>query len=152
MISEIVKIIAKIMQGINNNYSLEQVESSIKTEGRMDKSAVAAAYSWIYEKIKRDKFFEREKDTKISGGIRFLTDDEISEIGLENYNYLLHFYNIGVLNQKELIKLIEQLKLFPEGTVNEENINILILSMFLDMDNYSLPGSRNLLYSSDTIN
>ena len=152
MIGEIVKIIAKIMQGINNNYSLEQVERSIKRESKIDKSAVAAAYSWIYEKIMKDTFYRSEKSMNPSAGIRFLTEEEISEIGLENYNYLLHFYNIGMLNQKELIKLIEQLKLFPESTVKEENINILILSMFLDMDNYSLPGSRNLLYSSDTIN
>ena len=152
MIGEIVKIIAKIVQGINKDYSLEQVEIAIKNEEKINKNAVAAAYSWIYEKMMRDIFIEKEMTGQLSHGLRFLNEDEVYEIGLENYNYLLHFYNIGMLNKKEFNTIIEQMKLFPEGLINEENINILILSMFLDMDNYSLPGSRNLLYSSDTIN
>ncbi len=152
MVGEIVKIIAKIVQGINNDYSLEQVENSIKTAGKVNKNTVAAAYSWIYEKMMRDGFLEREMPAQRYTGLRFLSEDEKYEIGLENYDYLLHYFNIGMLNKKEFSTIIEQMKLFPEGTVDKENINILILSMFLDMNNFSTPGSRNLLYSSDTIN
>ncbi len=152
MIGEIVKIIAKIVQGINNNYSLEQVEKSIIGVTDIDKNAVAAAYSWIYEKMTRDLFIERELAENSVQSFRFLSDDEKFEIGLDNYNYLMHFYNIGMIKIDEFNTIVEQLKLFPEGSVTNENINLLILSLFLDMDNYSLPGSRNLLYSSDTIN
>ncbi len=152
MVGEIVKIIAKIVQGINNNYSFDQVEKSINRTGKINKNTVAAAYSWIYEKMMRDLFIEKEMPAYNYNGIRFLSEDEKYEIGLENYNYLLHYYNIGMLSKKEFNSIIEQMKLFPENTLTKENINILILSMFLEMDNFSVPGSRNLLYSSDTIN
>jgi len=152
MVGEIVKIIAKIVQGINKNYSLEQVEKTLNNEVRTSKNVVAAAYSWIYEKMLRDLYIERELDVQNSKGLRILSEEEKYEIGLENYNYLLYFFNIGMIKNKEFNKILEQLKLFPEEMISKDNINILILSMFLEVDNLSLPGSRNLLYSSDTIN
>ena len=48
--------------------------------------------------------------------------------------------------------IIDQIKLFPEESRSIENLNMLILSVFLDLDDISTPGSRYLLYSSDTIN
>lgn len=152
MIGELVKILEKIAKGINNNYSFEEVESSINNESKIDKIAAAAAYSWIYEKFLMNFFRNKEMKENISGGLRVLSDDELSKIGLNNYNYLLHFYNVGLLNNGELEMIIDQIVLFPEGAISKENINLLILSVFLDLDSVSPPGSRYLLYSSDTIN
>ena len=152
MVGEIVKILEKIANGINNNYSFEEVENSVSNEIKIDKIAIAAAYSWIYEKFLMNFFQKKELKEDISGGFRILSGEEVDLIGLNNYNYLLHFYNIGLLNGSELEMIIDQILLFPEDAIDKEKINLLILSVFLDLDNVSLPGSRYLLYSSDTIN
>ncbi len=152
MISELVNILEKIAKGINNNYSFKQVENSINKNNNTDKAAIAAAYSWIYEKFLINSFRKKEMKEKLSKGFRMLSVEEISQIGLQNYNYLLHFHNIGLLNGSELELILEQIKLFPETAINKDSINILILSVFLDLDSVSLPGSRFLLYSFDTIN
>lgn len=152
MISELVKILEKIAKGINDNYSFEQVENSVNLENRSDKTVIAAAYSWIYEKFKMNYFQKIEMKEDLSKGLRVLSGEEIGQIGLQNYNYLLHFYNIGLLNNSELEMIIDQIKLFPETAINKDSINMLILSVFLDLDKVSLPGSRYLLYSYDTIN
>ncbi len=152
MISELVNILEKIAKGINENYSFEQVENSISYGNNTDKTVIAAAYSWIYEKFLVNSFQKKEMKGNISGGFRILSGEEISQIGMQNYNYLLHFYNIGLLNNNELEMIIDQIKLFPETAINKDSINMLILSVFLDLDNVSLPGSRYLLYSYDTIN
>jgi hypothetical protein len=64
----------------------------------------------------------------------------------------LHFYNIGLLNISEIERIIDNIMEFPEDIRNRESINLLILSVILDIDRVSLPGSRYTLYSSDTIN
>ena len=152
MISKIVEILAQIVQGINKNYTFEEVEKSINQSNKIEANIVAAAYSWIYEKMLRDLYIEKEIVGKKQKSFRILSPDEASIIGLQNYNYLLHYYNIGLLNSEDFNFILEQLKNFDENTLTKDNIHILILSLFLDMDNYLLPGSRNLLYSSDTIN
>lgn len=152
MISKIVEILEQIVQGINKNYTFEEVEKSINQSNKIEANIVAAAYSWIYEKMLRDLYIEKEIVGKKQKSFRILSPDEASIIGLQNYNYLLHYYNIGLLNSEDFNFILEQLKNLDENTLTKDNIHILILSLFLDMDNYLLPGSRNLLYSSDTIN
>ncbi len=152
MTGELVEILEKIVQAINNDYSFEEVELYINFEDKVNKTVIAAAYSWIYEKLLREYYQRKELKSDNGKSFRILTEEEISAIGLQNYNYILHFYNIGLINNNELDMIMEQIKLFPEESRSIENLNILILSVFLDLDDISTPGSRYLLYSSDTIN
>ena len=152
MTGELVEILEKIVQAINNDYSFEEVERYINFEDKTNKTVIAAAYSWIYEKLLREFYQKKELKTNTSKSVRILSEDEISSIGLQNYDYILHFYNIGLINNNEFDMIIDQIKLFPEESRSVENLNMLILSVFLDLDDISTPGSRYLLYSSDTIN
>ncbi len=152
MTTEIVKVLETIVQAINKNYSFEEVEKFIKIDKKIDKTIIAAAYSWIYEKRLRELYRVRELKPKSSESLRILSEEEASTIGLQNYNYILHFYNIGMLNNNELETIIDQIKIFPDEAKTTENINLLILSIFLDLEKISIPGSRYMLYSSDTIN
>ena len=152
MISEIVEVLAKIAKAISGNLSPEETVKILAKEKKYRQNVIAAAYSWIYEKILRDLPELIDETLVTSTGFRILSEKEISAIGLNNYNYLLHFYNIGLLNLDELELVLDQVKLLPDDDVGEESINILILSLFLDIDKMTLPGSRLLLYSSDNIN
>jgi uncharacterized protein Smg (DUF494 family) len=152
MSSEIVKVIETIVQAINKNYSFEDVERSLHLKNKKRRTIIAAAYSWIYEKRLRDLFVAQSLNKQATKGIRILSENEASQIGLQNYNYILHFYNIGLLNINEIEMIIDNLSTFPEEMRTKESVNLLILSVILDIDRVYLPGSRYTLYSSDTIN
>ena len=48
--------------------------------------------------------------------------------------------------------ILEHVGLFPENTVTKEDINWIILISLIDFNSEIPPGSRILLYTSDTIN
>ncbi|MFO7446512.1 MAG: DUF494 family protein [Ignavibacteriaceae bacterium] len=150
MISEIVNVLEEIVLGMSRTSSLDEVIKIINKGKKYNKSVVAAAYSWVYEKLVRE--VRNDLTFGISSGVRILSEDETLLIGPENYNYLLHFINIGLLNHNDMNLIIEKIKLFPDEQITVDNINLLILSLFLDADSLALPGSRILLNSSDQIN
>ncbi len=152
MLAEIVEVLAKITEMNKKNISEDEVAETIIKESKYNRSVIAAAYSWIHEKHKQNSNIRNVKSAEGSKGFRTLSNNEVILIGLKNYNYLLHFYNIGLLTNNDLEEIIEELKLFPDDEIKTESINLLILSLFLDLDKLTLPGSRLLLYSSDTIN
>jgi len=145
MISYIVNVLAELVERMSKSAINKDFETLLQK--KYDKKIVAAAYSWIYEKNTRPG-----RINDFSQKIRMLSEDEIDFITIENYNYLLHFYNIGLFNNTEFNSIIEKILLLPDDHINIDNINILILALYLDTDNIALPGSRFLLNSSDTIN
>ncbi|MGD1006738.1 MAG: DUF494 family protein [Ignavibacteriaceae bacterium] len=152
MSSEIVKVLETIVQAINENYSFEDVERSLHLENKKEMTLIAAAYSWIYEKKLRELYLSKALNRQSSKSLRVLSENELYIIGLKNYDYILHFYNIGLVNNSEIEMIIDNIMTFPEEIRTKESINLLILSVILDIDRVSLPGSRYTLYSSDTIN
>jgi uncharacterized protein Smg (DUF494 family) len=152
MVTEIVEVLAKITEMKSKNISEEEIAETIQRESTYNKNVIAAAYSWLHEKYNQNYSLLLHRNNSESKSLRILSNEEGQQIGLNNYNYLLHFYNIGLLTNNDFEEIIEELKFFPEGVIETENINILILSMFLDLDKYTPPGSRHLLYSTDKIN
>ncbi len=152
MLTKVVEVLAKITEMEMKNISGEEAAETIIREAEYNSSVIAAAYSWIYEKQRQNSFNGDKKSSAESKSIRAISNNEVMQIGLKNYNYLLHFYNIGLLTNNDLEEIIDELKLFPEESINKGDINLLILSLFLNLDKTTLPGSRLLLYSSDTIN
>ena len=152
MITEIIEVLAKITEMDKNNIPEEEAAETIQRESKYNKNTIAAAYSWLHEKNRQDLNHKALKNNNESKSIRMLSNDEVRQVGIRNYDYLLHLYNIGLLTNNDFEEIMDELELFPEESVKTENINILILSKFLDLDKWSLPGSRHLLYSTDNIN
>jgi uncharacterized protein Smg (DUF494 family) len=151
MLGDIVDIIVKIAEVFDKNSHTDEIVKTIDFSKNYDKRAIAAAYSWIHEKSLRDLLTKKEID-KAASGTRIFSEEELDSLGPDNINYLLHFFNIGVINKFELEIIIGQLMLLPGEAINYDFINILLLSLFLNLDAFLLPGSRALLYSSDKIN
>ena len=152
MITEIIEVLAKITEMDKNNIPEEEAAETIQRESKYNKNTIAAAYSWLHEKNRQNVNYKALKNNSESKSIRMLSNDEVRQVGIRNYDYLLHLYNIGLLTNNDFEEIMDELELFPEESVKTENINILILSKFLDLDKWSLPGSRHLLYSTDNIN
>ena len=152
MVTEIVDLLADIFENMDKTSSLDKAMDEIKINERYNKNVLATAFSWIYEKKIRDMGEVAEHEELITKGKRIFSEEEKSLIEVYNFNYLLHLNNIGLLTNLDLEVIIEELKLFPRELINTESINVIIISLFLEVNTLTLPGSRLLLYSSDTIN
>jgi uncharacterized protein Smg (DUF494 family) len=151
MNTELIDILVEIVEGIHNKQSIERILKRINKTRKVNKNLIAAIYSWIFDKITKD-IAEKMDGKSASGGMRLLSNQEMDIIGVENYNYILHLYNMGLLNNADLEKIMDQALTFQDGELKTDEINYLILSIFLESDSELPPGSRFLLYSSDTIN
>ena len=152
MVSEIVEVIIKVFEGIKKENSPSDVEKLLPTGVIYHKNIIPAAFSWIYDKSVRDNLRNKEFSIAAESGFRILSSEEKSMLGVDIEKYLMHLYSIGLLKSNDIDKIVEQVQLFPENAKNLDNINLLILSLFFDTDKKSLPGSRYILYSSDTVN
>jgi hypothetical protein len=151
MVSEIVDVVKEIAERIKKNNSFEIALNSFSLEKKYDKKIVAAAYSWIHEKMISNILKQRAAD-EFKSAFRVLSEQELNLIGLKNYNYLLHFYNLGLLTDTDINIIIELLDLFSFPVINIDVLNLLILSQLTSIEKHNLPGSRFTLYHSDTIN
>lgn len=152
MTNKIVEILAKILDGLNKNYSLDEVSTILRKEKNYDNQTVGVAFSLIYDKVLSNKLKE-ESDRKASPkNFRMLSPEEMEVIGTNNYNYLIHLVNVGLISNTDLEMTLEQIMMYPKETITKDDINWIILISLIDFNSDILPGSRVLLYSSDTIN
>jgi uncharacterized protein Smg (DUF494 family) len=152
MSSKIVKVLETIVEAVKENYTFEEMERTVCIENKKNTSLIATAYSWIYEKKLRELFQSKTLNRQTSKSFRVLSENETYKIGLQIYDFLIYFFNIGLLNNIDIEMILENIMKFPEDSRNKESINLLILYVILDIDRVSIPGSRYTLYSSDTIN
>lgn len=153
MATKIVEVLAKILDGLNKDNTLEEVNHTLVKDKEFDQQTVSIAFSLVYDKVLSNKVTPRNRKKRIGNeNIRILSDEEKDIIGLENYSYLLHLYSIGLINSYDIETIVEQVGLFPENTITKNDINWIILISLIDFNSEILPGSRILLYSSDTIN
>ena len=134
VVAEIVEVLAEITEMKKKNISENEVAETIQSKSKYNKNVIATAYSWLQEKFNQNHKLRLHRNSPESKSLRILSNEEVRQIGLKNYEYLLHYYNIGLLTNNDFEEIIEELKLFPEDTIEPENINLLILSMFLDLD------------------
>lgn len=152
MTSKIVEVLAKILEGLSNDSSIEDVNRSLIKSKQFDRQILGIAFSLIYDKVLTRKMKSANEKTKIKYGIRVLSEQEKETLGMDNYNYLLHLINVGLLDFENLELILDQLSIFPETRVTRKEINWIILLSLVEFDSEILPGSRVLLYSSDTVN
>ncbi|CAG1771530.1 hypothetical protein BAC3_01885 [uncultured bacterium] len=146
-----VKILTKIVDGISKEHSFEEVDAALKRERIYIESAVSAAYSWFFDKLLANKLQALSDPKSIRNGVRILSEDEISLIGVENYNRLLKLVQVGFLNGEDIEMFIENVRFFPIENLQSEDITLILLASLFDIDKSMLPGSRTILYLSDTI-
>ena len=151
MATKIVEVLAKILDGLNKNFTLEEVNLSLVKSKEFDKQTVGVAFSLVYDKVLSNKLNPKRKK-RVSNNFRILTEEEKEALGMDNFNYLMHLFNVGLIASVDVETILEQVGLFPDNTVTKEDINWIILISLIDFNSEILPGSRILLYSSDTIN
>ncbi len=153
MTAKVVEVIEKILDGLNNkNISLEEVNNLLVQNKEFDQQTVSAAFSLVYDKVLSHKVTSKRRKKRKNQNFRLLTGEEQENIGQDNYNYLIRLHNVGLLDTIDFEMVLEQLMMFPSDTITKDEINWIILISLVEFNAEILPGSRILLYSSDTIN
>jgi len=152
MTGKIIEVLAQILDGLNKNRTLDEVNKSLSNNKDFDQQTVSAAFSLVYDKVLSNKVAKKKREKKKSNKFRILTEEEQSMLGIDNYSYLIHLFNVGLLDNSDLEMVLEQIMMFPEDTISRDDINWIIIISLVDFNVDILPGSRVLLYSSDTIN
>lgn len=152
MTNKIVEVLVKILDSLNKNYSMDEVGAILKKEKIYDSKTVGVAFSLVFDKVLTNKLKEISNRKSASKKFRILDPEEIEIIGKDNYNYLIHLVNVGLVNNNDLEMILEQIMMYPKETISKDDINWIILISLIDFNTDILPGSRVLLYSSDIIN
>jgi uncharacterized protein Smg (DUF494 family) len=152
MTAKIVEVLAKILEGLRDNDSIEEVTDHLNLNYDFDTQTVSAALGLVFDKFLTNRLLISDPENLNNKSFRVLSSEEINIVGTENYNYIQHLVNVGLLDPLDVELLIEQMTMFPEEKVSIDDINLIILFSLVDFDSEILPGSRVLLYSSDTIN
>ena len=64
MTSKIVEVLAKILEGLGNNSSIEEVNRSLIKNKQFDKQTLGIAFSLIYDKVLSKKMHSKKKEIK----------------------------------------------------------------------------------------
>lgn len=150
MRNNIVEIFTDIIETLDDRSDYKSLRK--KLNKKANRGAAATAYSWIFDKIIATRFSDEYRKVNNEKNFRSFSPSEINSFGNENVNFLLKLYNMGFITKGELEQVIEQLNIVPDGELLKEHISWIVLSSFFELNNVTLPGSRLLLYSSDTIN
>ncbi len=150
MTSKIVDVLTKILEALNQNKSLDDVNKRLKKSKEFDDKIINAAFALLYDKIILNKSSESLNHELKS--FRLFSNEEIEILGIDNQNYLLHLFNLGLIDANNLERILYQVTLFPELNVTRNDINWMIILSLTETNNSLLPGSRFLLNSSDTVN
>lgn len=151
MVTKIVDVLAKLLECLREDNSLEEASLILSKKRGVDAPTLSAALSLIYDKVIMRKMLQTDKEQYRAKHFRLLTEEERERIGLENYNYMLHMTSLGLLDENDFELVLEELMLL-DGAIKREDIDGLIF-LTLEFLNADIPsGSRFLLYSSDTIN
>ncbi len=147
MKAKIVEILQIILEEMHESRSLEDINLSLAKE--MDKDAVNVAFSLLFDKIIYKREYMENGDNASS--FRVATEEEILNMGVDNYNYLLYLFNLGIFDNEDFNVIMEQIDFYPRSVLTREDINLIVLFSLMD-DAEMIPGSRFFLNTSDKIN
>ncbi len=150
MNSKIVDILTKILEGIGKGYTIDEMNQYFLKKKKYDKQTLSIAFSLLFDKITFEKNKCEYDNNKKS--IRFLTEEEKEILGIDNYNYILHLYNVGLISTDTMDEILEQVFLLPENNITKNDINWFVLFSIVDNHMIVPPGSRVLLFTSDSVN
>lgn len=151
MKTKIVEVITYILESLSRNIPLDEINHTLSKSKDYDEQTLGIAFSLIYDKMLLNKKHDK-KNSSASKSKRILTEEEKDILGIDNYNYILHLTNLGLMDIENLESLLEQIHFYPENKLTRKEINWMILVSLIEIDSEFPSGSRLHLYSSDSVN
>jgi uncharacterized protein Smg (DUF494 family) len=150
MNSKVVDALQIIIEEMRESKSLEDINILLGSKAEIDTETASVAFSLLFDKVLQK--IEHSERTSASLSFRVADEEEISFIGIDNYDYLLHLFNLGIINSDDLELILEQVVLYPKFVITKQDINLIVLFSLMEVSADLLPGSRFYLHTSDKIN
>ncbi len=150
MNSKVVDALQIIVEEMRESKSLEDINVLLSSKEEIDTETASVAFSLLFDKVLQK--IEQPERSVSSSSFRVADEEEISFIGIDNYNYILHIFNLGIINSDDLELIMEQVVLYPKLILNRHDINLIVLFSLMEVSADLLPGSRFYLHTSDKIN
>lgn len=148
-------ILSSILNGISENQSMDEIEKRLKKSNNYNLTVVAAAYSWIFDKILANLLNKTSEDGKAKKkriSKRFYSKEETDNIGIDNLNHMIKLKELGLLTHHDINRIVEGLSASPIEHLSKKELNLIILGMLFDGHQIVPPGSRTSLFLSDQVN
>lgn len=151
MVTKIVEVITLILDNLKKDYSLEEVNKLLINK-EYDKQTISAAFSLLFDKVLNSKINKNNNQHLKQKSFRALSDEELDLIGKDIYNYILNLFNLSLISNEDIEFILEHAYGLQDRALTKEDINWIVFISLIDLNAELLPGSRVLLFSSDTIN
>lgn len=151
MTIKLVEILTIIYEAIAHKHTLAEINTELQKNKEFDEQSISAAFSILFDNIIYENL--RNIDTMPNRRkFRILSEEEKDKIGIDNYNYLMKLDNIGLLDNLDFEEILNQLIILSKTRLSKDDINFIVLLSLVDIEKSLTPGSRMILFSSDTIN
>jgi uncharacterized protein Smg (DUF494 family) len=150
MNSKVVDALQIIIEEMRESKSLEDINILLDSKAEIDTETASVAFSLLFDKVLQKIEQPERSDSSIS--FRIPDEEEIAFMGIENYNYLLHIFNLGIIDTDDFELIMEQVILYPKFVITKQDINLIVLFSLMEVSADLLPGSRFYLHTSDKIN
>ncbi len=151
MVTKIVEVITLILDNLKKDYSLEEVNKLLINK-EYDKQTISAAFSLLFDKVLTTKINNNNNKYLKKQSFRILSNEELDLIGKDIYNYILNLFNLSLISNEDIEFILDHASSLHDRALTREDINWIVFISLIDLNAELLPGSRVLLFSSDTIN
>ncbi|MBN2572141.1 MAG: DUF494 family protein [Ignavibacteriales bacterium] len=149
MREKIITVMTRIFEGLKEKSSLEDVSNNLLKSKEFDEHLISAAFSLLYDKVVVQNLIDYKDKINSS---RIFTETEIDLLGNDNYDYLLHLQNIGLLNNVDIENILQGVVTINKESISIDELNYIILFNLVGSHHNLIYGSRYFLDTTDKIN
>ncbi len=148
MRTNVIDLIIQMVRMIRSGESLRDLDS--KNFSSANKSEASAAYSWILQKVESGHL---NSDARKSHHrqLRILHAAERTIISTDAYGYLIELFNIGVIDQDDMERIIESAMMNNFEKIGIERMKEMVARVVFGVGEKSRPGGT-YLSGGETIN
>ena len=108
MTAKIVEVLAKILEGLKDNYSIEEVTRHLNTNKDFDEQTVSAALGLVFDKYLTKRMILQKQGNSDLKSFRVLTNEEINII--HTHHRMAAFYVSIIKKNKKILSYYFLLK------------------------------------------
>src|SRR5213592_2402131 len=108
MNERIVEILIYIMSEMQSDKGIAEIDVRDLKDRGYTQSEIAAAFSWLYDKIKLNEVSMKRESIPVEGSRRVLHEGEKQMLSIEAQGYLIQLRELELLDDQDLELVIER--------------------------------------------
>lgn len=148
MRNNVIDLIIQMVRMIRSGSTIRELDNRSFPDA--SKSEASAAYSWIMQNVESGQL-SSEARKKHSKQLRILHAAERTIISTEAYGYLIELFNIGIIDQNDMERIIENAMMNNFEKIGIDRIKEMVAKLVFGTGDSNKPGGT-YLSGSETIN